>query len=240
MARSKIEGIIVEIGGDATGLKKALSDINKNINSTQSALREVDKLLKLDPSNTVLLEQKQRLLASAISDTESKLDTLKKASEQAATALANGTLGQDKYDALQREIIATENKLKSFKDQANNVESSVKQAADGMEQAFNGTGDAIDSLGGKLDAANLMEATDQLSSVGDALMDLGSAAMEAGQEWGDAMQTMQANLGITADEAENLKGVAQDVFDMNGKSGGQAADKRHPGGQIGVFYLIFP
>ena len=81
MARSKIEGIIVEIGGDATGLKKALSDINKNINSTQSALREVDKLLKLDPSNTVLLEQKQRLLASAISDTESKLDTLKKASE---------------------------------------------------------------------------------------------------------------------------------------------------------------
>lgn len=213
MARSKIEGIIVEIGGDATGLKKALNDINKSINSTQSALREVDKLLKLDPSNTVLLEQKQRLLASAISDTESKLDTLKKASEQAAAALANGTLGQDKYDALQREIIATENKLKSFKDQANNVESSVKQAADGMEQAFNGTGDAIDSLGGKLDAANLMEATDQLSSVGDALLDLGSAAMEAGQEWGDAMQTMQANLGITADEAENLKGVAQDVFE---------------------------
>ena len=173
----------------------------------------MDRLLKLDPSNTELLEQKQRLLADAIGDTESKLDTLKKASKQAEAALANGTLGQDKYDALQREIIATENKLKSFKEQANNVESSVKQAAAGMEQAFDGAGDAVGELGKKLDAGNLIEATDQLSAMGDAMREIGGAAIDAGTEWSNAVQDIKANLGLTASEAENLEGIAKEVFE---------------------------
>lgn len=78
----RIKGIVVEIGGDTTGLSKALSGVNREISSTQNQLRDVERLLKLDPTNTQLLEQKQRLLASAISQTKEKLDTLKTAEKQ--------------------------------------------------------------------------------------------------------------------------------------------------------------
>ena len=75
----RVKGITVQIGGDTTGLSKALSGVNKQINSTQAELRDVERLLKFDPTNTVLLKQKQELLAKAVSDTEGKLETLKKA-----------------------------------------------------------------------------------------------------------------------------------------------------------------
>lgn len=91
---SRIKGITVEIGGDTTGLEKALKNVNSTIKSTQSELKDVERLLKLDPSNTELLTQKQKLL--------------KEAQKQAKEQLENGELGQDKYDALQREIIETD------------------------------------------------------------------------------------------------------------------------------------
>lgn len=95
---SRIKGITVEIGGDTTGLEKALKSVNTSIKTTQSALRDVEKLLKLDPSNTELLAQKQRLLREAISATRDKLESLKAAQAQAKQQLENGDLGQDKYD----------------------------------------------------------------------------------------------------------------------------------------------
>ena len=91
---SRIKGITVEIGGDTTGLEKALKNVNSTIKSTQSELKDVERLLKLDPSNTELLTQKQKLL--------------KEAQKQAKEQLENGELGQDKYDALQRELIETD------------------------------------------------------------------------------------------------------------------------------------
>ena len=70
---NRIKGITVEIGGDTTGLDKALKNVNSSITKTQSALNDVNRLLKLDPSNTVLVAQKQKLLAKAVSQTEEKL-----------------------------------------------------------------------------------------------------------------------------------------------------------------------
>ena len=107
MAGSRIKGITVEIGGDTTGLDKALKGVNSTIRTTQTALKDVNKLLKLDPANTNLVTQKQKLLKDAISATKEKLEALKTAQEQAKQQLENGTLGQDKYDALQREIVET-------------------------------------------------------------------------------------------------------------------------------------
>ena len=74
---SRIQGITVEIGGDTTKLSSALSGVNKEIKNTQSQLKDVEKLLKLDPTNTELLTQKQRLLGDAIKETKAKLDTPK-------------------------------------------------------------------------------------------------------------------------------------------------------------------
>ena len=59
---SRIQGITVEIGGDTTKLSKALESVNKLIKGTQSGLKDVNKLLKLDPSNTEPVVQKQKML----------------------------------------------------------------------------------------------------------------------------------------------------------------------------------
>ena len=101
---NRIKGITVEIGGDTTKLSKALEGVNKDIKGTQTQLKDVQKLLKLDPTNTELLSQKHKLLADAVSATKEKLEVLKTAAEQANTALANGEISQQQYDALQREI----------------------------------------------------------------------------------------------------------------------------------------
>ena len=89
---SRIQGITVEIGGDTTKLQTALKGLNGEIKSTQTALKDVEKLLKMDPGNTELLAQKEKLLAQAVDETKQKLETLKTAAEQANTALANGDI----------------------------------------------------------------------------------------------------------------------------------------------------
>lgn len=88
----RIKGITVEINGDTTGLSKALSGVNKEIKNTQSQLKDVNRLLKLDPGNADLLTQKQKLLAQAVEETKNKLETLKTAQKQADEALKNGTI----------------------------------------------------------------------------------------------------------------------------------------------------
>lgn len=116
---TRIKGITVEIGGDTTGLNKALAGTNKEIRNTQSQLKDVERLLKLDPTNTQLLQQKQRLLADAVGETKTKLDTLKAAEKQVQQQFAAGKVSQEQYDGLQREIIETEERLKSLEKQAN-------------------------------------------------------------------------------------------------------------------------
>lgn len=114
----RIKGITVVIGGDTAGLSKALSGVNKEINSTQKQLKDVERLLKLDPTNTKLLEQRQRLLNDAVQETKTKLDTLKTAEKQVQQQFAEGKVSQQQYDALQREIAATSADLKRLEEQA--------------------------------------------------------------------------------------------------------------------------
>lgn len=146
---NRIMGITVEIGGDTTKLQTALKGVNGQIKSTQQQLKDVDKLLKLDPGNTELLAQKQKLLADAVGETKEKLATLKTAAEQANTALANGDISQEQYDALQREIIETEQDLKKLETQANQSATAMQKIAATGEK-LKTTGDNISSAGQKL------------------------------------------------------------------------------------------
>ena len=138
MAGNRIKGITVEIGGDTTKLQTALKGVNTEIRNTQSQLKDVEKLLKLDPGNTELIAQKHRLLAQAVSETREKLETLKTAQQQVDEALRNGTISQNQYDALQREIVETEQGLRSLEEQAN-------QSATAL-QKIGATGSDFDSL----------------------------------------------------------------------------------------------
>ena len=137
---NRIKGITVEIGGDTTGLDKALKGVQSTLRTTQTSLRDVNKLLKLDPSNTELLSQKQRLLKDAIGATKDKLETLKTAQIQAKQQLENGTLGQDKYDALQREIVETEQELRRLQEEAartNTTLAKISEVGGKLENAGN-------------------------------------------------------------------------------------------------------
>jgi len=97
MAANRIKGITIEIGGDTTKLQTALKGVNTEVRNTQQQLKDVEKLLKLDPGNTELITQKHKLLGEAVAATKEKLETLKTAAEQANTALANGDISQEQY-----------------------------------------------------------------------------------------------------------------------------------------------
>ena len=142
----RIQGITVVIGGDTTKLEKALKGVNSTIRSTQSQLKDINKLLKLDPSNTELLSQKHRVLKDAIGATKEKLDALKTAQEQARQQLENGTLGQDRYDALQREIVETEQELQRLQRESLNTNAALEKI-DAVGKTLENVGNSIKDVG---------------------------------------------------------------------------------------------
>lgn len=156
----RIKGITIEIGGDTTGLSKALGGVNKEIKSTQSQLKDVERLLKLDPTNTNLLQQRQRLLAQSVEETRGKLTALKEAEQQVQQQMADGKASQEQYEGLQREIFATEQALKNLEDAAshsNATLSKVSAVADKLADAAgnisNKTKALSEAAGGILGAA---------------------------------------------------------------------------------------
>lgn len=136
----RIKGITVQIGGDTTGLSKALSGVNKEISSTQSQLKDVERLLKLDPTNTKLLEQKQRLLAEAVGETKTKLESLKDAEVQVQQQVKEGKASQEQYEALQREIVATEASLNSLEAAASKSNAALAKVGAEAQQLADKTG----------------------------------------------------------------------------------------------------
>ena len=207
----RIKGITVEIGGDTTGLEKALKSVNTTIRNTQSQLKDVNRLLKLDPSNTELLSQKQRALKEAIGATKEKLDSLKTAQEQAKQQLENGDLGQDKYDALQREIIETKQELRRLQEEA--ASTSVALAK-------------IDEAGKKIESFG-----DSVTDVGNAIMPasmavtgLGAAAVKTAADFDTSMSKVAAVSGATGDDLDALRDKAREMGAKTKFSASEAAD----------------
>ena len=201
---SRIQGITVEIGGDTTKLQNALKGVNGQIKSTQSQLKDVNKLLKLDPGNTELLAQKHKLLAEAVSETKEKLATLKTAAEQANTALANGEISKEQYDALQREIVETEQDLKNLETQANQSATAVQKIAATGEK-FKTVGDNISSAGQKL-----LPVTAGVTA-------LGTASVTTAANFESSMSQVQATMGITKDSMSKVNGQSVNTMDTLSK-----------------------
>ena len=122
---TKIRGITIELGGDTSGLSKALSDVNGQIKSTQSQLKDVERLLKIDPKNTELLRQKQELLAKSVGETNEKLETLQKTEKHVQQLFKEGKASEEQYNALKREIVSTEMSLDKLKDEAKKTEDAI-------------------------------------------------------------------------------------------------------------------
>lgn len=200
MAAGRIKGITVEIGGDTTKLQTALKGVNSEIKNTQAQLKDVEKLLKIDPGNTELLAQKQKLLSDAVSETRDKLTTLKTAAEQANTALANGDISQEQYDALQREIIETEQDLKKLEEQAKQSDAALQKIAANGEK-LKTVGDNISSAGQKM------------LPVTAAVTGLGTAAVTTAANFESSMSQVQATMGVTKDAMSTVDGQSVNTMD---------------------------
>ena len=144
--RSTIKGITIKIGGDTTELGKAMESVNKQSDSLSAELSEINRMLKFDPENTDLLAQRQKVLADTIENTEKKLETLREAERQVQRQFERGEVSEEQVRALQREIIATEGKLKSYRKQADGAADDTKDLGD----EANNTGGAFEGFGGKL------------------------------------------------------------------------------------------
>ena len=208
---SRIQGITVEIGGDTTKLTNALKGVNSEISNTQSQLRDVEKLLKLDPSNTELLSQKQRLLNNEVQETKEKLEALKRASEQANTALEQGTITQEQYDGLQREIIATKQALKDLEKQAG--ESAVAL------QKISATGTKFQEVGGKVESVGKA-----LLPVSATVTAVGAAGLKVATDFEKSMSGVQAITGATGEEFEKLRQTAINLGATTAFSSGEVAE----------------
>ena len=188
----RIKGITVEINGDTTSLQKSLQGVDKELNKTQSELRDVNKLLKLDPKNTELLKQKQQLLEKQIGNTKKRLDELKEAQKQMD---AKGVdKNSEQYQALEREIIETEGKLK-------NLEKQQKECNDSWKKGLTEVGNKMQEVGGKMQ--ELGESLTQNVTV--PLMAIGGASIASFGEVDGAFDTLIQKTGKTGEELEDLQ-----------------------------------
>lgn len=194
----RVKGITVEIGGDVTGLNKALTKTNKAIGNTQTQLRDVERLLKLDPKNTELLAQKQRLLADSVEETKTKLETLKTAEKQVQQQFAEGKVTQQQYDGLQREIAATEQSLKSLESAAKECNQQVSKVGQ--------IGDAMQAAGSKMEAAGK-----KMLPVTGAIAAVGATSIAAMDDVDEGLDTIVQKTGATGAAAKELEAVYREV-----------------------------
>ena len=197
---NRIKGITVEIGGDTTKLQTALKGVNGQIKSTQSALKDVEKLLKLDPTNTTLLAQKQKLLTQAIGETKEKLSTLKTAAQQANEQLQKGEITQAQYDALQREIAETEAELKKLESQASKTNQTLTKIGE-VGSKVETFGNGVTNVGKKVSVASA------------AVTAMGGAAVKTAADFESSMSQVQATMGITKDSMSTLDGQSVNTMD---------------------------
>ena len=221
MAGSRIKGITVEIGGDVTGLEKALQSVNSTIRTTQTQLKDVERLLKLDPSHTELLSQKQKLLSESVSATKQKLDALKTAQEQAKQQMESGDLGKDKYDALQREIIATEQELQRIAKEAADANTALTKIGE--------TGATLENVGGKFTSVGKSLTT----HVTLPIVAAGAAIVKTAGDFDQSMAQVKAITGATGDDFESLRDLAIDLGAKTAYSAVECADAMTEMGKAG-------
>ena len=222
---SRIKGITVEIGGDTSGLEKSLSAVNNSIKKTQSQLRDVNNLLKLDPSNTILLAQKQELLQSAIGDTEKKLEALEQAQEDVVKAFERGDLGKDQYMAFQREVEETRGTLNRYKADLSGLQSEQERLSSNTERLnklFVATGSSVDDyadvLGSRLVTAirNGTASSDQLKTAVEKIGKAVTGGKADIKQLTDALDTV--------DDGQAVRNLINDLNDVGDAAQGAADD----------------
>lgn len=207
----RIAGITIEIGGDTTNLQKSLKEVDSQLKTTQSNLKDINKLLKLDPGNTELLRQKQTQLKEAISQTKDRLQQLK----DAQSGVAKGT---PEWDRLQREIIETEQNLQS-------LEGEYREFGSVAKQQLQAVGSKLQEAGGKI-----TDFGQKLAPLSGAAAGLGTALAKLGLDAGlaaDDLNTLAKQTGFSTDTLQKMK-YASDLIDVSVEDMAGALKKLKP------------
>lgn len=212
----RIKGITVQIGGDTTGLSKALSGVNKKLRETQSALKDVNKNLKMDPSNVKMLAQKQRLLGEAVAENKKKLDALKEAEKQVKQQFADGIINQSQMDAFDREMASQKAAFESSTAAAREFGGVVAQEMQVAGAAVSVVGEKISGVGEKITGAGKA-----LLPVTGAITGAGTASVVAASDF----ETSMAKLSTIADTSKvSTDDLKQQIMEVSNQYGVSAAD----------------
>lgn len=203
MAGKRISGITIEIDGKTNKLVDAIKSVEKQANAATANLKDINKLLKLDPKNTELLTQKQKALTDAIEGTKKKLEEEKKALEQ----LKNGPQTEKtikQQEALEREIVETESKLKSLEKEYKNFGSVATQQTKAAAEEMKKNGQKIQEVGGTITKAGKTMTT----YVTAPIVAAGAASVTYAANFEESMDKVQAISGATRDEMEQLEAIS--------------------------------
>lgn len=241
---STIKGITVKIAGDTMDLQKSLKAVQSSSSSLQKELTAINKQLKFDPENTVLLAQKQEVLKEQIENSKSALKKLLDVQDQVEEQAKNGEISTEQYRAYQREVEKAKSKLETFTKQlaeteekanAINLESARSEMSK-TETSVGKVGDSFKSLENKSNKTDLSKVKKEMddvkssadnlkSAVGDALKEAGAAATTVGgaltgtvisaNSEEKALNSLQAQTGLTAEEMTKYKDVLEDVYKGN-------------------------
>lgn len=194
----RIAGITIEIGGDTSNLQKSLKGVDSQLKTTQANLKDIEKLLKMNPASTELLTQKQKALKDAVSQTKDRLQQLKDAQK----GVAKGT---PEWDALQREIIATEQDLQR-------AENALRQFGSVTAQQVKAAGVAMQNFGNKVQnvGRELSKISAAAAGALAALAKLGLNAMSGADE----LNTLSKQTGVSTDELQKWS-YASDLVDVS-------------------------
>lgn len=211
MAGTKVRGITIELSADASGINSALKDVNKNISSTSRELKDIDRLLKLDPTNVTLLAQKQETLQRQMEQTRDKVKLLKEAEEDLKKQMVDGGTEEQKKQlaALEREIISSEKSLDKYTeemDKAGRETDQLAQSQKEAEQTTESMSGGFTVLKGAL--ANL--AADGIRMAADALKSL----IAEGPKYADEILTMAKQTSVATDTLQELSYMS-DLVDVD-------------------------
>lgn len=224
MANKAIRGITVEIGGDTTKLGKALESSEKQSRSLQVELRQIEKMLKFDPSNIELLAQKQDVLTDAVSETTKKLDTLKEAEKQVIAQFEKGDIGEDQLRAFQREIMQTEKNLAGMESELSQTQDKIKELSNETGKGKQNTKEYEEAVKDAKEAvADFGESAGEMFEVlaGGATVLATSAGAVAGYalnmstEFDKAFNTLVTKTGATKEEMDGLNTAMENVYANN-------------------------
>lgn len=194
---ARISGITIEIGGDTTNLQKSLKKVDGALRTTQGNLKDVNKLLKLDPGNVELLRQKQQDLEKSISLTKDRLEQLK--------AVNKDSVSPEEWDAIQREIVATEQSLKGLEQQYRDFGSVASQQIKAVGQSLQDAGGKVEAFGKKL-----APVSGAAAAIGGGLLKLGYNAITSADE----LNTLSQQTGISTDELQRMQ-YASELVDVS-------------------------